>query len=60
MDIKDLYGVLDELKTELEHTKANGEKHVKAASARARGLINEIKKNATELKRQLLKLDREN
>jgi uncharacterized protein YukE len=60
MDINELDAVLDNLKQELSRTAANGENHIKASSKRARDILNTLKKETTNLKKQLLELDKNN
>ena len=57
MTINDLRETVDQLQKELE--KVGGSGHVKAASLRVRKILTELKKNATDLKKQLLSLDNE-
>jgi uncharacterized protein YukE len=58
MDISELDAMLEKLKQELSRTAANGEDHIKASSKRARDILNTLKKETTDLKKQLIELDR--
>ncbi len=60
MKLNELEPMIDSLKEELSQTAAGGEKHIKAASKRARAILNELKKNITALKQELVELDKEN
>lgn len=52
MTLDELSSKLDELQIELEKAPK-----IKAASKRARALLNEIKQSATSIKRELIALD---
>jgi len=60
MKLNELESVIDSLKEELSQTAVGGDNHIKAASKRARAILNELKKNITALKQELLDLDRSN
>ncbi len=60
MKLNELESVIDSLKEELSQTAVGGDKHIKAASKRARTILNELKKNITALKQELVDLDKSN